>query len=75
MTSKNEDDMLSGFHTGNGIPHYTYNICGIAHVCTNRKDDIFHAKTTRVNLYICILEWGKGLVKNQDRTRPELTQP
>ena len=23
----------------------------------------------------CILEWGKGLVQNQDCTRPELTQP
>ena len=27
--------------TGNGIPHEKYNICGIAHECTNRKDDIF----------------------------------
>ena len=33
-------DMLSGVQTGNGIPHDGYNIRGIAHVGTNRKDDI-----------------------------------
>ena len=26
---------------GNGIPHHKYNVRGIAHVRTNRKDDIF----------------------------------
>ena len=34
-------DMLSGVQTGNGIPHDEYNINGIAHAHTNRKDDIF----------------------------------
>ena len=34
-------DMLSGVQTGNGIPHDRYNIRGIAHARTNRKDDIF----------------------------------
>ena len=34
-------DMLSGVQTGYGIPHDRYNIRGIAHVRTNRKDDIF----------------------------------
>ena len=74
-TTDVKPDILSGVPTGNGIPHDRFNICGIAHVGTNRKDDIFHAKMTRANLFICILEWGKGLVKNQDRSLPELTQP
>ena len=74
-TTDVKPDMLSCVQTRNGIPDDRYKICGIAHVHTNKKDDIFHAKTTRANLYICILEWGKGLVKNQDRTRSELTQP
>ena len=73
MTTDVKPDMLSCVQTGNGIPHDKFDVCAIAHVRTNRKDDIFHAKTSRTNL--CILEWGKGLVKNQDRTRPELTQP
>ena len=33
--------MLSGVQTGNGIPHDRYNIRGIAHQRTNRKDVIF----------------------------------
>ena len=34
-------EMLSGVQTGNGIPHDIYDIRGIAHGRTNRKDDIF----------------------------------
>ena len=34
-------DMLSGVQTGNGIPHDRYDLRGIAHKRTNRKDDIF----------------------------------
>ena len=34
-------DMLSGVQPGNGIPHDKYNIRGIAHARTNRKDDIY----------------------------------
>ena len=34
-------EMLSGVQTGNGTPHDKYNKRGIAHVRTNRKDDIF----------------------------------
>ena len=41
MTTDIKPDMLSGVQTGNGIPHDRYNIRGIAHVRTNRKDDIF----------------------------------
>ena len=57
--------MLSCVQTGNGTPHDKYNICGIAHVRTNRKDDIF-------------MQRRLGQIfneKNQDRTWPELTQP
>ena len=52
-------DMISGVQTGNGISHDIYNIRGISHAPTNRKD----------------YSEGKGPVKNKDRTQPELTQP
>ena len=39
-TTDVKPDMLSDVQTGNGIPHDGYNIRGIAHVRTNRKDDI-----------------------------------
>ena len=35
------DTISLAVQTGNGIPHDEYNIRGIAHACTNRKDDIF----------------------------------
>ena len=73
-TTDIKPDMLSGVQTGNGIPHDRYNIRGIAHVRTNRKDDIFMQRRLG-QIFIFILEWCKGHVKNQDRTRPELTQP
>ena len=44
-------EMLSVVQTGNGAPHGKYDIRGIAHACTNRKEDI-HAKTTGAKLYI-----------------------
>ena len=40
-TTDVKPDMLSGVQTENGIPHDRYNIRGIAHVRTNRKDAIF----------------------------------
>ena len=66
--------MLSGVQTGNEIPHDRYNIRGIAHGRTNRKDDIFMQRRLG---QISHVHWsgGKELLKNQDRTRPELTQP
>ena len=69
-TTDVKPDMLSGVQTGNGIPNDKYNIHGIAYVRTNRKDDIFMQRRLGQ-----IFEWGKGLVKNPDYTRPELTQP
>ena len=54
--------MLTGVQIGNGIPHERYNVRGIAHARTNRKDD----QVKSLHLY-----WSraKGLVKNQDRTQ------
>ena len=66
--------MSSCVQTGNGTPHDKYDIRGIAHVRTNRKDDIFMQRRLG-QIFICILEWVKGLVKNQDRSLPERTQP
>ena len=56
-------EMSSGVRTRNGTPHDKYNIRGIAHVRTNRKDESLHVYWSG----------GKDLVKNQDRARPELT--
>ena len=67
-------NVLSDVKTRNGIPHDTYNIRAIAHAHTNRKNDIFMQRRLG-QIFICILERGKGLVKNQDHPRPELTQP
>ena len=38
MTTDVKPDMLSGVQTGHGIPHDIYNIRGIPHARTNRKD-------------------------------------
>ena len=51
--------MLSGVQTGNGTPHDKYNICGIAHAQTNRKDDIFMQRRLVQN-FTFISEWGLG---------------
>ena len=34
-------EMIPGVQTGNGIPHDKYDIRGIVHARTNRKDNIF----------------------------------
>ena len=40
-TTDVKPDIVSDVKTGNEISHDTYNVRGIAHVRTNRKDDIF----------------------------------
>ena len=40
-TTDVKPDMLSSVQTGNGIPYDKYDIHGIAHACTYRKDNIF----------------------------------
>ena len=52
-------EMLSGVQTWNWTPHDKYNICGIAHARTNRKDDIFMQRRLVQN-FTYILEWGQG---------------
>ena len=46
----------------------------LIHGCTNRKDNIFMQRRLGQILYV-YWSGGKGLVKNQNRTRPELTHP
>ena len=51
-------DILSDVKTGNGISHDTY-VRGIAHVSTNRKDNIFRQiRLGQILTYI--FEWGQG---------------
>ena len=40
-TTDAKTDILSDVKTGNGTPHDTFNVRGIAHASTNRKEDIF----------------------------------
>ena len=40
-TTDVKPEMIPGILTGNGILHDKYDIRGIAHVRTNKKDDIF----------------------------------
>ena len=58
-TTDIKPEMLSGVQTGNGTPHAIYNIRGIAHARTNRKDDIFMQRRLVQN-FTFILEWGQG---------------
>ena len=52
MTTGVKPDMLPGVQTGNGIPFDRYNIRGIAHVRTNRKDDFFMKDDLGKSLYV-----------------------
>ena len=58
-TTDIQPEMLSGVQTGNGTPHDKYNIRGIAHTRTNRKEDIFMQRRLLQN-FTFILEWGHG---------------
>ena len=40
-TTDVKPEIIPGVQTENGIPHDKYNIRGIVHARTNRKDDIF----------------------------------
>ena len=50
---------LSGFQAGNATPHDKFDICGNAHVRTNRKDNIFMQRRP-VQSITYILELGRG---------------
>ena len=56
--------MLSGVQT----PHDKYDICGIVHAGTNRKDDIFMQRRLVQN-FTFILEWGQGTCSLTKHTR------
>ena len=60
--------MSSCVQTGNGTPHDKYDIRGIAHVRTNRKDDIFMQRRLMQN-FTYILEWGRGTCTLTKHTR------
>ena len=67
-TTDIKPEMLSGVQTGNGTPHDKYNIRGIAHARTNRKDDIFMQRRLVQN-FTFILEWGQGTCSLTKHTR------
>ena len=67
-TTDDKPDNLSDVKTGNGIPHDTYNVRGIAYAHKQKRRH-FHEKTTRANHYMYIVGGAK------DRTLHELTQP
>merc|ERR1712102_247576 len=58
-TTDIKPEMSLDVQTGNGTPHGKYNIRGIAHARTNRKDDIFMQRRLVQN-FTFILEWGQG---------------
>ena len=60
--------MLSGVQTGNGTPYGKYNIRGIAHARTNRKDDIFMQRRLVQN-FTYLMERGQGTYTLTKRTR------
>ena len=60
--------MLSGVQTRNGSPHGKYNIRGIPHARTKRKDDIFMQRRLVQN-FTYIMEWGQGTCTLTKRTR------
>ena len=67
-TTDIKPEMLSGVQTSNGTPHDKYNIRGIAHARTNRKDDIFMHRRLVQN-FTYIMERGQGTCTLTKRTR------
>ena len=53
MTTDIKLEILSGVQTKNGTPHDRYNIRDIAHVSTNRKDNILMQRQLG-QIFICI---------------------
>ena len=58
-TTDIKPEMLSGVQTGNGTAHDIYDIRGIAHAHTNRKNNIFMERRLVKN-FTYILVWGQG---------------
>ena len=64
-TADIKPEMLSGVQTGNGIPHDRFNIHGIAHAHTNRKDNIFMQR----RLYIDKAHTAVDILKNEGNVK------
>ena len=58
-TTDIKPEMLSGVQNGNGTPHDRYDICGITHAHTNRKDNIFMQRQL-MQTFTHVLECGQG---------------
>jgi len=67
-TTDIKPEMLSGVQTGNGTPRDKYDIRGIAHAHSNRKDDIFMQRRL-LQSFTYILEWGRGTCTLTKHTR------
>ena len=57
-----KQEMLSGVQSGNGIPHDDYNVRGIAHAHSYKKNDIFMQRRLG-QISACILKWGQMTCK------------
>ena len=68
-TTDVKPDMLSGVQTGNEIPHDRYNIRGIAHVRTNRKDNIFRQRRLYIDKSHTVLDIFRSRGHNIDMNR------
>ena len=66
-TNDVKPEMLSGVQTGIGTPHGKFDIRGIAHVRTNRKDNIFMQRRLVQN-FTYIMEWGQRTCTLTKRT-------
>ena len=63
-------EMIPGVQTGNGIPHDKHNICNIAYVRTERKDDIYYQGGIKFEI-----SWEPNFpVKNFARNNREKTR-
>ena len=61
-------EIMPGVQTGNGIPNDKYNMRGIAHVRTNRKDDILR----HIRLYIDKSHMGLDIFRSHVHNIDEL---
>ena len=62
-------EIIPGVQTGNGIPHDKYNIRGITHMRTNRKDDIFRQRRLYIDKSHTVLDIFRSHVHNIDMNR------
>ena len=60
MTTDIKPEILSCVQTGNGTPHDKYDKRGIAHVRTDRKDDIFMQRRLYIDeAHLCRTSFSK----------------